>query len=428
MKKIIIALSFLVFNNLFSQKDETIKWINENSIKIEDANPDTELLIFGTNTPSKFANAQIFGFGEASHNTKEFFDIKAKFFKHLVKTQDVKIFIMEDAYQTESGINEWISGGEGDIKTIGRNFRIGFWNRKEVINLLQWMRDYNMDKSKKEQIRFYGMDVKYGDKLNIEIRNYIKEHEIVIDESLLKVIDSCANKKVEYYVPSDWASVQIPKLKKVEQILEDFNKGNFEIKRDQYNSIRRSLSYLIKYTQLVENPGNDVRDLKMFENVKWIIDHETDNGKVFIWAHNEHINKKEMYYTGSGKITLGAHLKKYYNDDYYSVGFDFGIGEIRGYVAKKGKPNYWKTYEIEKPFRKTYAHTLVEANDAIYFIDMENALNSDSTNFFAIKKKHLLVGGGGYQPKPLHRILVSKIYTETYDGLIFVRNISPVTW
>jgi erythromycin esterase len=44
--------------------------------------------------------------------------------------------------------------------------------------------------------------------------------------------------------------------------------------------------------------------------------------------------------------------------------------------------------------------------------------------FFNKKSKHLLIAGGGYQPKPLHKILVSKIYAETYDGLIFVKKIS----
>jgi hypothetical protein len=35
-----------------------------------------------------------------------------------------------------------------------------------------------------------------------------------------------------------------------------------------------------------------------------------------------------------------------------------------------------------------------------------------------VKSKHLVIGGGGYQPKPLYKIMSSKIYNETYDGLI----------
>jgi erythromycin esterase len=60
----------------------------------------------------------------------------------------------------------------------------------------------------------------------------------------------------------------------------------------------------------------------------------------------------------------------------------------------------------------------------IFFLDLENALNNEPTKFFSKKSNHLLIGGGGYQPKPLYKIMVSKIYTETYDGLIFVKRIS----
>lgn len=428
MKNILLTIIFLLSLQLNSQNDITINWINNNAIKIEDVNPDTELVIFKVKTPEKFANAQIFGFGEASHNGKEFFDIKAKFFKHLVKTQNVKVFIMEDQYQTESAINEWISGGKGDIKTIVNNFKIGFWKCREVANLLQWMRNYNLNQPKVEQIRFYGMDIQMGENLNQEIRGFVEKYKIPVNEELLMIADSCANKKVDFNKSTNWGDIQIPKLKELEQIILDFQTNNNEISKEELNSIIRTLNYLIKYTKYLQNPETEVRDLKMFENVKWIVEKESKNGKAFIWAHNEHINKKEMNYSGSGIITLGAHLKKYYKDNYYSVGFDFGIGELRGFVIEKNKSNYWKTYYLEKPFNNTYAKTLFEANEDIYFVDMDIALNSDSTNFFGIKNKHLLIAAGGYKPKPLYKIMVSKVYTEAYDGLIFVKRISPVTY
>jgi erythromycin esterase len=54
-----------------------------------------------------------------------------------------------------------------------------------------------------------------------------------------------------------------------------------------------------------------------------------------------------MYYSGSNIINLGRHLKDYYKDDYYSVGFDFGTGKIKGYVLDKIKGNYWKTFHMK---------------------------------------------------------------------------------
>ena len=201
---------------LFSQKKETINWITNNSIEIEDANPDSELKLFKQNTPQKFSNAKIYGFGEASHNTKEFFDLKAKFFKHLVKMEGVKTFIMEESYQAESGINEWISGGKGDLKTIAKNFNTGFWYTKEIVNLLQWMREYNQGKPQDQQIKFYGMDIQIGENLNKEIREFVDSNKISIDEKLLAVTDSSANKKIDYGKEEAWWQIQLPKLNETE--------------------------------------------------------------------------------------------------------------------------------------------------------------------------------------------------------------------
>lgn len=425
IKKTLLLFSFIITLNNYSQNKETIDWLSDNVIEIEDANPDSEMIIFKQNRPDKFANARIYGFGEASHNTKDFFDLKAKFFKHLVKTEGVKIFIMEESYQAESGINEWISGGKGDVKTIAKNFNIGFWYTKEIVNLLEWMREYNMGKSREEQIRFYGMDIQIGKKINQEIREFINENKIRIDEHLLSVADSCANKKIDFSIKETWWQMQVPKLNKLKQQIQ-----NSKIETKEYKSMLRSIDYLISYAEYAtlvkeKDPiSTEFRDLKMFENVKYIVENESMNGKAFIWAHNEHINKREMYYTGSNIINLGRHLKDYYNNDYYSVGFDFGTGKINGYVIDEKNGNHWKTYHIKKPFPGTYASTLMSVGKEIYFLDLENAIKNEPTKFFEKKSKHLLISGGGYQPKPMYKIMISKIYTETYDGLIFVKRIS----
>ncbi len=420
MKKILSIFILISPFLLFSQNQETLNWITNNSIEIEDANPDSDLKFFEQNTPNKFSNAKIYGFGEASHNTKEFFNLKAKFFKHLVKTQGVKTFIMEESYQAESGINEWISGGTGDKKTIAKNFNIGFWYTNEIVNLLQWMREYNKDKPEEEQIKFFGMDIQIGKKLNQELREFVDSTKISIDEKLLAVADSCANKEIDFGKKESWWQMQLPNLKELKkQIL------NSNLESKEYKNVIRSLDYLISYTEYAslvkeEYPkSTEFRDLKMFENVKYIVEDLSKNGKAFIWAHNEHINKKEMYSTGSNIINLGRNLKDYYDDDYYAVGFDFGIGKINGFVTDNKQGNYWKTYEIEKPFRRTYAKTLMSIDKDIYFIQFDKDLE-----FFNEKSKYLLIGGGGYKPKPLHRILINKIYAETYDALIFVKKIS----
>ncbi|WP_046745601.1 erythromycin esterase family protein [Kordia zhangzhouensis] len=422
MRIYIVFIYFFLSFPTYSQNIKVVNWINANAIKIEDANPDTQLITFKSNIPKKFENAKIFGFGEATHHGKEFFDIKTKFFKFLVENQDVKVFIIEDSYTSEFGINEWISGGKGNVETIAENFSIYPWHCKEVVNLLKWIRNYNLTKTDNEKIRFYGMDIQNVQNINNEIRYLVKKYNITMSEELLSVADACANKKIEYNKKTDWADKKIPKLKEIERILSDFQKNVNNDSHKEFTSTIRALNYLIKYTYYLQNSKSTVRDLMMFENVKWIIENETSNGKAFIWAHNEHINNKEMLSHGSGWINLGAHLKEHYKDDYYSVGFDFGKGTLRGFVVRKNEPNYWETYQIDEPFRKTYSKTLFEAKEDIYFIDMRNASKNIPSEFFNKKSKQLILGASGFNPEKYY--LIPKKFSEMYDGLIFVKNIS----
>lgn len=265
MRYLLIVILLLTTTRSYSQNKKTVNWINENLIKIEDSNPDSSPENFIGNIPDKFENAKIFGFGEATHHGKEFFNIKAKFFKYLVVHKNVKAFLMEESYPAESAINEWISGGKGDINTIAENFRILPWRTQEVTNLLKWMRSYNLNKPREEQIQFYGIDIQNVQGINIKIREFAKAQNIVIDENLLSVLDRCVDKKVNYNSPSDWADKHNPELRKIKNIILDFQIKSSGISDQETKDVIRSLDYLMDYTYYVQNNGSNVRDLKMLK-------------------------------------------------------------------------------------------------------------------------------------------------------------------
>jgi erythromycin esterase len=421
MKKLLIIIAIFNLIQLNSQNLKAINWINENAIEIEDANPNTKLSNFHENLPKKISDSKIFGLGETTHHGKEFFDIKAKFFKYLVENHNVKNFIIEDSYSSEDGINEWISGGEGNIETIAENFSIAPWYCKEVVNLLEWMRNYNMSKPVELQIRYFGMDIQDVKNINKKIRNLVAKYNIQINEELLVVVDDCTEKKIEYNKKTDWAEIQIPKLNKIQNILVNFTTDNQN--KNEFESTIRALNNLIKYTYFVQNNYPQDRDLKMFENVKWIVENKSKNGKTFIWAHNEHINYDGFGNHSNRKIyNLGKLLKEHYKSDYYSIGFDFGKGTLNGFAYDKTGKGKWNIYERNEPFPDTYAKTLIESKYDIYFIEMSKALCGTSADFFKKKNKQLLLGGPGYNPDKT--ILFTKKYSEMFDGLIFIKKIT----
>ena len=322
-------LFFLLVVSSYGQNKKVVNWINENAIEIKDVDPNSELKIFESKAPSKFTEAKIFGFGESSHHSSEFFTVKAKFFKYLVKNHDVKTFIMEESFPAEENINKWISGGEGSIETIANNFSMGIWYSKEIVNLLFWMREYNLGKDEKDQIRFYGMDIQNARTLDQTILNITKKYQITLDEQSISTLKECSSKQVVYQKASDWADMRIPYLENIEKSLKNSKKNDLSLRDKEIDVALRALHQLKGFTQYVQKPYSQERDLQMFHNVEYIVQNNSPNGKAFIWAHNEHVNNRGFGNYSARKIyNLGRYLKEKYKNKYYSVGFDFSTGKI----------------------------------------------------------------------------------------------------
>lgn len=419
--KILIFFLFATVTN--SQNTKVVDWLEMNLITIKDSNINSELTEFKANAPSKFKNAKVFGFGESSHHSKEFFLLKIKFFKYLVKNHGVRTLILEESYPSEDRINDWLNGNQDNITSIVKSLSIVPWHCKEIADLFLWIKDYNQSKPKEDQISYYGMDIQNIVGLDQKIENFIHQYNISLSEEQLVIIQKCAQRKINYYASNKWADKNIPELKKIKaQILK-----NKSIPQKKLYKGLRALNYLIAYTFYIQHHYSQDRDLKMFENVKWIIENEVANKKVFIWAHDEHINKRGFAnYSSRGIFNLGRHLKEEFEDDYYSMGFDFAQGDVKGFIVDKKNNASWNNFEIKKPFPKTFAETFNQVKKDIYFIDINKALNSEASSYFKKKRKKVVLGAGGYNPK--RNNLYDKKLSSMFDGLIFVKKISPPTY
>lgn len=415
-------LFFFAFGLRAQKNQDLVNWIDEHAIVIEDASPDTPLGFFDSGASQKFTNAKVFGFGEASHHSKEFFDLKAKFFKYLVMHQNLRIFIMEESYQAEKAVNDWLQHGEGSAYAATEHFGQGIWQNQQVLSLLQWMRDFNAERPKSDRIWFYGMDNQFGHDINVRLRKFVSERGIVIEPELLSAADSCAAVQLQMPGIRKWADRYLPKLNRLEEALK--KSPEFKGESAEAADILRGLHYLKQFTAFVQDPYSQYRDRDMYENVKIILAQAGPESKAFIWAHNEHINKKELYASSRLK-SLGRWLKDDLKDDYYAMGFDFGGGKLPGASIEAGIVKGWTTFTLDAPFPHTAAEMLVQAKAEIYFLDLDVAALQETTGFFKKTNSQLMLGGPGFNPeKP---VFYKRRYGDSYDGLIFIRQIGPPT-
>jgi len=416
--KYIYVLALLCFNLCLAQQAEITDWINKNAIVIEDANQDTPLKNFNTKGSDIFKDVKLFGFGEATHFTKEFFDLKVKFFRYLAENEGVTIFMIEDIHSNMYEINNFIKGGQGDAAQLAGSMGFLLWRNEEMQGLLQWMRTYNEGKPADRQLKFYSIDCQSGANTNLNLKRFINKYNVKTQEGISAVLDSCST--LQYFSKSN-DQVQLKGYIKQLQTLQNDIESNFKPEnKDQANDLNDALytlTILNQFTSFVLNSTQQYRDKCMADNVQWILQHNGPAAKGFIWAHNSHVSKEHTNYK-----RLGMHLKNTFGNAYYSVGFSYAEGKLWGVKVNNKKEVVGVVYNVFNPEKKTPEAVLSQAKAPVFFIDFKQALqNSTMNSFLNAKLKCMDTGGNGFYPKWWG---AKAKLADMYDGLIFIKQVS----
>jgi len=355
----------------------------------------------------------IIAMGEASHGAHEFFEIKAQMFKQLVLQHGFRMFAIESTLGNTYSINRFLAYGLGDAKTALRELDNGYWNSQEILDLIIWMRAYNLQHEADEHLFFYGFDVnsrsgaayailKY---IQLAMPSYFKLNEQKLRMSLFSnSSDGRAGREVlKKYLEAEEASC----LK---------NTAPWE-----YALAMRSF---VNLEQIDSMPALSInaRDKYMADNVMWI--RESVLPKMMLFAHNFHVaNHKNKRYK-----TMGYHLEKRLTSQYAPIGFDFYSGEVivkRGghvlAVALYGNKNVLNT--VKPPKRNSFSDQLARLPYPIFCLDIQRAIVEETSLrdwFHEPRLVHDLGAwcGRGHNQAPYN-------LSEAYDALIYVHQVSP---
>lgn len=139
----------------------------------------------------KLGDRKFVGLGEATHGTKEFFDLKHRLTTFLAEEANFKTFIWEASFSETLNINRYVVSGEGDAEELVDNLSFGIWHTEEILNLVEGVREYNRDRLEEDRIRFHGFDL--NREFPASIRRYLEtvdpdEAEKLRDE--LKMVEN----------------------------------------------------------------------------------------------------------------------------------------------------------------------------------------------------------------------------------------------
>jgi erythromycin esterase len=263
-------------------------------------------------------DAHVVALGEATHGTREFFQLKHRMLEFLVSEMGFTVFAKEATMPEAFDVNEYVLTGEGDpAKALAGLY---FWttNTEEVLDLIEWMRRWNADPTHSRKVKFYGFDVQAAPravKVMLDYLRIVDPDEALIAERELAVLANPYTEEKFVTLSKEEREAAASTIRAIIRRLDD--------RRPEYVARTDSIAWAFarQHARILDQNMVQARDSVMAENVRWILDHEGPEAKMVIWAHNAHIS------TGPG--SMGAHLRRALGSDMVVFGFAFNQGSFQ---------------------------------------------------------------------------------------------------
>jgi erythromycin esterase-like protein len=115
--------------------------------------------------------ARIVSLGEATHGTREFFQLKHRMLEFLATQMGFTIFSIEANMPEAYRLNDYVLNGKGDPAELIKGMYFWTWNTEEVLDMVRWMREFNQ--SGKGRVEFTGFDMQTPDVANEIVRDFV---------------------------------------------------------------------------------------------------------------------------------------------------------------------------------------------------------------------------------------------------------------
>jgi erythromycin esterase-like protein len=102
-------------------------------------------------------SARVVSLGEATHGSREFFQLKHRMLEFLAMEMGFSLFSIEANMPEAYRLNDYVLNGTGDPAQLLRGMYFWTWDTEEVLDMIRWMREFN--KSGKGRVEFTGFDM-----------------------------------------------------------------------------------------------------------------------------------------------------------------------------------------------------------------------------------------------------------------------------
>jgi erythromycin esterase-like protein len=170
-------------NQTASPPDQAVECITKNAVRLKTPQAghgfsDMKLL------KKIIGNARIVSLGEATHGTREFFQLKHRMLEFLASEMGFTLFSIEANMPEAYRLNDYVLNGNGDPAKLLKGMYFWTWDTQEVLEMICWMREFN--RSGKGRLEFTSFDMQTPDVAMEIVSDFVASHDTAFVEDVRK--------------------------------------------------------------------------------------------------------------------------------------------------------------------------------------------------------------------------------------------------
>jgi len=275
-------------------------------------------------------DARLVSLGEATHGTREFFEMKHRMLEFLVREMGFSVFAIESEWAEATRIDQYVHTGQGNAHTLLTGLYFWTWRTQEVLDMIEWMRAYNADPSHPRKVSFVGVDSQFPTLAMDTVVAFL----LRADTTAARVAGERYACLRPYSNDAHGGHTQVYRLAsdayradcrtRVQQVHDDLaaNRAKLEAATSpaEYGFALQASRAAMQGEDVISERDNTARDRYMAENAGWWLDRMGGDAKMVLWAHNAHVSTQPDW--------MGSHLRSRFGEQMRVFGFRFYQGSF----------------------------------------------------------------------------------------------------
>jgi erythromycin esterase len=302
--------------------DELFQWLRANALPIagtKPTRPTSDLESLGT----LLARARIVALGEATHGSREIFQLKHRLFEFLVIEMGFTTFGLEAGYADCLSINDYVLGNDDTDPELALS-TIWCWDVEELLDVVHWIREYNDRPEASRKVTFWGCDPVNPAEAVRRITDYLQQVKPLLARDALEKLSPLAtnfNLSVYSALPAELQDETARFIADLDRHLADAPAGERLLVRMLAcgETIQRSK---VPFSPMVMS----TRAAFWAEAIGLCLELGGAESRIALWGHGLHFQRILGL---SGLESIASRLTATFGEDFVTLGTAFYEGQFR---------------------------------------------------------------------------------------------------